>query len=90
MSEAAGNIRVAVVPIRDGRAAPRTAILDNRLRSAAKVARQRPSAERSNLVTVTGQAHEIAPRSRAPAKDTKVAKTLWPLAALATLAGALT
>jgi len=51
--------------------------------------RQRPSAERSELVSVAGRT-EIAPLSWAPAKDTKVAKTLWPLAVLATLAGELT
>jgi hypothetical protein len=52
--------------------------------------RQRRSAERSKLVSVTGRTREIAPPSWAPAKDTKVAKTLWPLAVLATLAGELT
>jgi hypothetical protein len=52
--------------------------------------RQRPSVERSKLVSVTGRIRKIAPRSWAPAKDTKVAKILWPLAVLATLAGELT
>jgi hypothetical protein len=39
---------------------------------------QHPGAERSRLGSVTGRTGEVAPRSWDPAKDTKVAKTLWP------------